>query len=295
MPAWRVIAGVFKPRIALEIALAALAGVAMAGGNGLTGANLLAFTLAVFVAAGAAGALNQFAERDLDASMLRTRERPFVTGALIADRLWLAVIVLLMAAAFGLAGLAANWLSATYVLLGALTYGVVYTYWLKRRTWLNIVIGGLAGSFAVLAGASAVAPAPGPAAWVLAVVLFLWTPPHFWSLAMYYRDDYAAARVPMLPVVHGDRVAAWAILAHTAVLVPLSLLPLAYGAGITYTVCATAGGLLFLQRSVALAREPTRRNALRNFLASLLQLGLLLLGAIADGALAGHVLASTLR
>jgi protoheme IX farnesyltransferase len=291
-PAWRVVAGVFKPRIALEIMLSALAGLALAEAGGLPLPQLLAFALAVFAAAGAAGAVNQFAERDLDAAMGRTRNRPFVTGALAAGWHWPLAIALLLAAATALCAFATNGFAALFVLLGALTYGVVYTLWLKRRTCLNIVIGGLAGSFAVLAGAFAVNPAPGPAALLFALVMFLWTPPHFWSLAMYYREDYAAAGVPMLPVVHGDRVASRAILAHTLVLVPLSLVPLAYGCGWIYGVGAVAGGAFFVQRSVVLAREPTTRNAIRNFLASLLQLGLLLLGAIADGALRGHVLAN---
>jgi protoheme IX farnesyltransferase len=186
-----------------------------------------------------------------------------------------------------MAGWATNWLAATYVFLGAFTYGVVYTLWLKRRTWLNIVIGGLAGSFAVLAGAAAIDPMPGPAAWTFAVVLFLWTPPHFWSLSMYYRQDYADAGVPMLPVVFGDRVAAQAIFWHTVPLVLLSLLPLAFGAGWLYGVCAIVGGGYFIKRAYLLAHSQTPSNAIRSFLASLLQLGLLLVGAIVEGAIRG--------
>jgi protoheme IX farnesyltransferase len=161
--------------------------------------------------------------------------------------------------------------------------------WLKRRTWLNIVVGGLAGSFAVLAGAAAVNPDLGPAAWTFAVVLFLWTPPHFWSLAMYYRQDYADAGVPMLPVVYGDRVAARVILAHTVPMVLLALLPVAWGAGNFYLACAASGGTYFVYRSALLVHAPTQKNAIRNFLASLLQLSLLLVGAIVDGALSGRL------
>jgi protoheme IX farnesyltransferase len=160
---------------------------------------------------------------------------------------------------------------------------------LKRRTWLNIVVGGLAGSFAVLAGAAAIDPTPGPAAWTFAVVLFLWTPPHFWSLATYYRQDYADAGVPMLPVVHGDRVAALAILGHTIPLVLLSLLPIAWGAGWIYAACALAGGGYFIRRAFLLVREQTPSNAIRSFLASLLQLGLLLAGTIIEGAVRGSL------
>jgi protoheme IX farnesyltransferase len=287
--AWRVAFEVFKPRIALEIMLAGVAGVAITGGPGLDWGALLVLAGAIFVAAGAAGALNHLAERDLDARMSRTRSRPFVTGALSGGARWYLAVAALLVLAVSAAGLATNWLAAAYVFLGAFTYGVVYTLWLKRRTWLNIVIGGLAGSFAVLAGAAAVDPAPGPAAWTFAVVLFLWTPPHFWSLATYYRQDYADAGVPMLPVVHGDRVAARAIFAHTIPLVVLSLLPVVWGAGPIYLACAASGGAYFIWRAYLLSRSQTPGNAIRSFLASLLQLGLLLLGAIVEGAIRGSL------
>jgi protoheme IX farnesyltransferase len=286
---WRSAVEVFKPRIALEIMFAGIAGVTMAQGSGLSLGQLAVLAAAVFLAASSAGALNHLAERDLDARMSRTRGRPFVTGALAGGARWLAVIAVLLALAVVSAGLATNWLAATFVFLGAFTYGVVYTVWLKRRTWLNIVVGGLAGSFAVLAGAAAVSPDLGPAAWTFAVVLFLWTPPHFWSLAMYYRQDYADAGVPMLPVVFGDRIAARVILLHTVPLVLLALLPVALGAGKVYLACAVTGGVYFLYRSAVLVREPSQQNAIRNFLASLLQLSLLLVGAIVDGALAGSL------
>ena len=287
--AWRGVLEIFKPRIALEIMLAGVAGVAISGGRGLAWWQLLALALAIFVAAGAAGALNHLAERDLDARMSRTRSRPFVTGALVGTGSWYALVAGLLMFAVVTAGLATNWLAAAYVFLGAFTYGVVYTLWLKRRTWLNIVVGGLAGSFAVLAGAAAIDPTPGPAAWTFAVVLFLWTPPHFWSLATYYRQDYADAGVPMLPVVHGDRVAAMAILGHTIPLVLLSLLPIAWGAGWIYAVCALVGGGYFIRRAFLLVREQTSSNAIRSFLASLLQLGLLLAGTIIEGAVRGSL------
>lgn len=287
--AWRSAVEVFKPRIGLEIMLAGVAGVVMAGGQGLGWRELLSLATAIFLAACAAGALNHLAERDLDARMSRTRSRPFVTGSLAGGTAWYLFVAALLVFAVVLAGLATNWLAAAYVFLGAFTYGVVYTMWLKRRTWVNIVIGGLAGSFAVLAGAAAIDPLPGPAAWTFAVVLFLWTPPHFWSLAMYYRQDYEDAGVPMLPVVFGDRVAAQAIFWHTLPLVGLSLLPLAWGAGWLYGACAAAGGAYFIKRAYLLAHSQTPSNAIRSFLASLLQLGLLLVGAIVEGAIQGSL------
>ncbi len=286
---WRNALEIFKPRIGFEIMLAGVAGVAMAGGRGLGWRELCALAAAIFVAAGAAGALNHLAERDLDARMSRTKSRPFVTGTLGGGLRWYLLVAALLVLAVVTAGWATNWLAAAYVFLGAFTYGVVYTLWLKRRTWINIIVGGLAGSFAVLAGAAAIDPAPGPAAWIFAVVLFLWTPPHFWSLSMYYRQDYADAGVPMLPVVFGDRIAARAIFWHTVPLVLCSLLPLAFGAGWLYGLCAIAGGGYFIKRAYLLMHSQTPSNAIRSFLASLLQLGLLLVGAIVEGAARGHL------
>jgi protoheme IX farnesyltransferase len=162
---------------------------------------------------------------------------------------------------------------------------VAYTVWLKRRTWLNIVIGGLAGSFAVLAGAAAVDPALGAVPLILALVLFLWTPPHFWSLAIAYRKDYEAARVPMLPVVIGDARGAQVILLHTMLLVTASLVPAFLGMGRVYLAGAAAGGAWFLITSWRLVRHPGPRAAMTNFHASLGQLSLLLIAAIADAVL----------
>jgi protoheme IX farnesyltransferase len=275
----------FKIRIGAAIAVAAAAGLAVERGNTPSAGSALALVLAVLVASAAAGAFNQYVERDLDARMKRTRNRPFVTGALKHGPFWLWIIGAMLFASVLAAAIAANALAAIYVFLGAFTYGVVYTVWLKRRTWWNIVIGGLAGSFAVLAGAAAVSPAPGPEALALAVVLFLWTPPHFWSLAVACREDYAAAGVPMLPVVVGDAHAARAIFASAALLVAASLAPFLFDLGVLYFAAALAGGLFFLLRCRALVLRPGRETARAAFLASLVQLSAVLLGAMADVAL----------
>jgi protoheme IX farnesyltransferase len=219
--------------------------------------------------------------------MRRTRNRPFVTGRFRAGGWWLAGLAALLLFAVAAAALAINVAAALYVFLGAFVYGIVYTVWLKRRTWLNIVIGGLSGSCAVLAGAAAVDPGLAAAPILLAVVLFLWTPPHFWSLAFAYREDYAAAGVPMLPVVMGEARAAWVILGHTVALVAVSLLPAAFGLGWIYLLGAAAGGALFVVTSLRLALEPDRRTAMTNFFASLVQLSLLLAAAMLDAWLLG--------
>ena len=282
----RLFFDLFKLRIGLVIGFTAVAGLAVTPGPAMSGGQVLLLALAVTLASAAAGAFNQYYERDLDARMRRTSRRAFVTGRLPASGAWLAAIVAVGAAGVLLAAVAFNLAAAAYTLLGAYTYGVVYTVWLKRRTWWNIVVGGLAGSFAVMAGAAAVAPdALEPLPIALAVVLFLWTPPHFWSLAIAFRDDYAAARVPMLPVVVGDARAARAVHASAVLLVTSSLVPALLGLGAIYLVAAVAGGALLLAKTYALALDPTRRRAMASFHASLIQLTVLLVAAIADAAL----------
>ena len=278
----RQVGSLFKLRIGVAIMFSAMAGLAVTPGAAPPAWQVVVLALAVLLSAASAGAFNQFVERDLDARMARTRSRPFVTGRFRPGPAWLALIGALLLVAVGAAAWALNVAVALHVFLGAFVYGVVYTVWLKNRTWWNIVWGGLAGSFAVLAGASAVDPGLSPIPVLLAVVLFLWTPPHFWSLAMALKDDYAAAGVPMLPVVKGDAVAARAILGHTLALVTLSLVPAALGLGWIYLLGAATGGALFVARSVALVRAPGRAAAMANFKASLMQLGLLQTAAILD-------------
>ena len=269
----KLLFSVFKLRIGVAIMLCALAGIAVAPGDAPVAWQTILLAAAVLLSSASAGAFNQFIERDLDARMRRTRNRPFVTGRLAADGRWLAAIVLLLGVAVMAAAVGVNPLAALYVFLGAFTYGVVYTVWLKRRTWLNIVLGGLA---------AAVQPDLAAAPVILAVVLFLWTPPHFWSLAFVFQKDYAAAGVPMLPNVVSDATAARVILAHTLALVALSLLPAAYGMGWIYLAGAAVGGALFVRASVRLVRRPNPASAMANFHASLLQLGLLLIAAVVD-------------
>ena len=281
----RDILNLFKLRIGVAIALAAAAGLSVESGTAIGFAEKIVLVLAVLFASAAAGAFNQYVERDLDARMGRTRNRPFVTGRLRHGPAWLWLIGVMLAGAVAAAAVATNFLAGLYVFLGAFTYGVVYTVWLKRRTWWNIVVGGLAGSFAVLAGAAAVSTSPGPEALALAVVLFLWTPPHFWSLAIACRADYEAAGVPMLPVVVGDTRAARAIFASAILLVAASLVPFLYSMSIIYLASAAAGGAFFLLRCRALVRRPGRETARAAFLASLVQLGAVLAGAMLDAVL----------
>jgi protoheme IX farnesyltransferase len=283
---WRLVASVFKLRIGLLIMLTAVAGLAIVpGGSSVTALQALVLALSVFVASASAGAFNQFVEADSDRLMPRTRTRAFASGALPRSAGWLGVIVGLLIVAVAAAAWWVNAVAAAFVLLGALTYAVVYTLGLKRRTAWNIVVGGLAGSFAVLAGAAAVNPQLGPQALLLALVLFLWTPPHFWSLAIANEAQYAAAGVPMLPVVVGPARAARIVHANTVALVAASLLPLAFGAGWAYGVGAVLGGAYFLRKTHALARAPQRSTAMASFFASMLQLSALIAGVLIDAAL----------
>ena len=273
-----------KLRIGFAIAASALAGIAVASGPALRWWQPIGLALSVLGASGAAGAFNHYYERDLDRLMRRTCNRPFASGAFTASPWWPVAFLALLAISLGLASLSAGHVAAAYVFLGAFTYGVIYTVWLKRRSTWNIVVGGLAGSFAVLAGAAAVDPAPQVVPTVLALVLFLWTPPHFWSLAAAKGQDYAKAGIPMLPVVAPARAWTLAVLAHAIALFVISLVPLWFGEGPIYGIGAGLGGGYFVWKSVVLYREPTKANAMANFLASLSQLALLVTGALLDSA-----------
>jgi len=276
-----------KVRLGFLIMACALAGVAVSPGHALTPWQVFVLGIATLVASSVAGAFNQLYERDLDARMKRTRKRAFVTGKLNASSYWLSALAGLLLAAVIVAAVATNVEAAAYIFLGAFTYGVVYTVWLKTRTWMNIVIGGLAGSFAVMAGAAATGATLAPAPVILAVVLFLWTPPHFWALAFACKDDYRAAGVPMLPVIVSERLSTGTILAHAVVLVALSLLPVFFGMGWIYFVGALSGGLYFIWASLKLFMAPGVSQAWRTFAASIVQLGLLLTAAILDNVLLG--------
>ncbi|MCK4834088.1 MAG: protoheme IX farnesyltransferase, partial [Gammaproteobacteria bacterium] len=214
--------------------------------------------------------------------MQRTKDRPFVTGSFTKSPLWIFFILALLIVGVGSAVLFLNNAAALYIFLGAFFYGIIYTVLLKRRTWMNIVIGGAAGSFAVLAGAAAVDPELSPIPVLLALVLFFWTPSHFWSLAIAKHQDYAKAGVPMLPVVIGDKRTAVVVLGNTLILVGVSIMPFFYGMSWLYLAGAVSGGSYFIYHNVKMIAEPTAKVAMKSFFASLVQLVLLLIGAVLD-------------
>lgn len=281
------LSNLFKFRIGVVMAITAVVTLLVTPGQAVPAWQVLVLAITVLLAASSAGAFNQYYEIDIDARMRRTVDRPFVTGAFAHSRWWLLVIAAMLLAGVGAAGWLLNGMAALYIFLGAFFYAVVYTVWLKRRTPMNIVIGGASGSFAVLAGAAVVDPALGPVPVILAIVLFLWTPPHFWSLAIAKHKDYAAVGVPMLPVMVGNAIAARAVLGNTLLLAGMSVLPFFFGLGWFYLFGALAGGGYFVYRSLLLVWNPSPANGMRAFFASLVQLLTLLVFAVLDARLSG--------
>jgi protoheme IX farnesyltransferase len=277
-----------KLRVGTFIGMAAVLGYLATAPAGLSLPSLGLLFAVTVMAAGGAGALNHFLDRDLDARMPRTARRPLPSGAIRHGWHVVALGLGLVALAVSVALWRLNRLVALHIFLGAFTYVVIYTIWLKRRSWLNVVVGGLAGSFAVLAGGALARPELCLPPVLFAAVLFFWSPSHFWSLAIAYKSDYAGARIPMLPAVKGEASTARGILGHTAGLLIASVLPFWLGMlGWPYLVVGVlAGGGLLLGRNLALLRRPTdRRLALANFHASNLYLLLLFVAVALDAGL----------
>lgn len=217
------------------------------------------------LAAGGANATNMYIDRDIDAVMKRTQNRPLVTG-IIQPRRALVFALALEVVAFVVLWAGANLLSAVLAVGSAAFYIGIYTIWLKRTSRQNIVIGGAAGAGPVLVGWAAVTGGLGWAPVVLFIVMFLWTPPHFWALAIKYADDYRAAGVPMLPTVVPLRQAAYQMIGYTVVMVAFTivLIPVA-DLGWIYAVAAVVLGLAFVAGTVLLARRPTPAMSMRVF------------------------------
>ena len=251
-----------KPRIMMLILITAYGAMAFAA-DGLPSARLTVLTLfGLGLSSGGASALNHVIDRDLDARMRRTAGRPVASGRVSVDAATGFGIGLIVASTAVLAAYV-NVLTAALALSGALFYVIVYTVWLKRRTPQNIVIGGAAGAVPPLVGWAAVTGHVGLAALFMFALVFYWTPPHFWALAILAKDDYAAAGVPMLPVVRGDHETARQILLYTVLLVGLSVLPfLSQTFGLVYLVSAVVLGGWFLRAGgAAAARHQPRERA----------------------------------
>jgi protoheme IX farnesyltransferase len=258
----------FKLRIVFLLVVAATGGAFLAVGGWPGWEALLLTWVTGSLAAAGASSLNQYLERHSDGAMGRTEKRPLVTGDITHPN-FVPIIGISLILLPSLAVLPFNPALAFFLLFGAFIYVVIYTIWLKQRTVLNIVIGGAAGSAAVLSGGAAAGTWHEPGVLVLSLILFLWTPFHFWSLAILYRDDYQRADVPMLPVKMLPRQAAVWVMTHT--------LPTAV-AGLLLVLLPSLGWLYFvpmllvtvelLRRNIQLIRNPSRRQALAMFLAS---------------------------
>ncbi len=241
--------------------------------------------LCIAVGAGAAGAINMWYDRDIDALMARTRGRPIPAGR-IEPGAALGFGVSLALAAVLMMGLAVNLAAAGLLALTVAFYVLVYTVWLKRRTPQNIVIGGAAGALPPVIGWAAVTGDVSLAGLVLFAIVFMWTPPHFWALALYRSDDYAKAGVPMLPVVSGAAETKRQILFYTLALFPLALAPTALGfAGPLYGAGAALLGALFVVSALKVRRDATERSARRMFGYSIVYLFLIFALLVADKAL----------
>ena len=271
-----------KLRIGFMIALSGVMGyVAMS--HNIRAVEIAVLVLAMVLASASASVVNHVWDRDIDGLMERTQRRPFVTGVITDPTYALLMAGSLLVAAVVIALAMFNATVAVHLFLGAFFYGVVYTIWLKRRTWLNIVIGGAAGSFAVLAGGAVVNPDNWLLPLMLAVVLFLWTPSHFWSLAILLKDDYARAKLPMLPVLVGEANTAKAVLFNSVLLVSAAAVPWVTGElGMIYAVGSSLLGAALLWANWRMVKDPSRIWARRNFLGSMKYLAGLFLAVLAD-------------
>lgn len=291
--AFKIASSLFKMRVVSLLLGASLAG-AFLGERGVPSIQSLAAVMVTgMLAAGGASAINQYLERDTDPQMARTKRRPLATGQIHHPKFVLGLaLAMILVAVFSV--LSTNPAMALYLSLGALIYVGVYTIWLKPRSVVNIVIGGAAGSCAVMTGGAAVGAASDPAVIVLALLVFLWTPAHFWALAMMYKDDYAAAHVPMLPVRSSAGSTAWWILLHTAstslAALTLAVIP---AMGLIYAVPTAIMTGIFVLGSIYLLRTPDRTHAIRLFITSNIFLALVLLAIIV--AASGNQLLNYLR
>jgi protoheme IX farnesyltransferase len=285
-----------KPRVVLLMLLCALVGMFLAV-PGMVPVDVLVFGLVgIALVAGSAAVVNHIADAQIDARMARTQARPVATG-----RVGL-LQGLLFSAVLGVSGMVVlyflvNPLTAWLNLASWIGYGLIYTLYLKRATPQNIVIGGLFGAAPPLFGWAAVSNSVEPGALLLVLIIFAWTPPHFWALALDRKEEYASVDVPMLPVTHGERYTRLHILYYTLILVAVSLLPFVIGmSGWLYLAGATALGGGFIYWAVVLLRNRNPRAPLETFRYSIVYLGLLFVALLADHyVFADHLVGSSLQ
>jgi heme o synthase len=272
-----------KPKVQSLLIFTTITTMYVAGDPSL---GLVALTcLGGALSAGGAGAINHALDRDIDSRMKRTANRPVASGR-VSVRAAIVYGTLLGCASFALLSLTVNPLAAVLAMSGLLGYVLVYTLWLKRRTPQNIVVGGAAGAVPPLVAWAAVTGGLAGTPLYLFAIVFFWTPPHFWSLSLLMKDEYARAGVPMLPVVRGEDETRRQILLYAVLLYAVSQLPFCAGAfGATYLVCSVVLGAAFIAGAYRLLRRPERRTALRLYLFSLAYLALLFGAMVADARL----------
>jgi len=281
-PVWRDLLEMCKPRVVLLMLLCAVVGMFLAT-PGWVPLDVLVFgTLGIAFVAGSAAAVNHLADSEIDARMARTQNRPVATGRVGM------IQGVLFAAVLGIAGMwilytRVNPLTAWLNLASWVGYGLIYTLFLKRATPQNIVIGGLFGAAPPLFGWAAVSDSVEPGALLLVLIIFAWTPPHFWALALDRKDEYRDANVPMLPVTHGEAYTRWHIFFYTLILFAVSLLPFAIGmSGLIYLVSAAALGIGFVYWAVAVLRNRDPRAPIETFRYSIVYLAALFAALLID-------------
>jgi protoheme IX farnesyltransferase len=260
---FKEIAEVSKPRIIVLLVITAVTSMYAASklvGPELDNIGLLHIIIAGALASAGSSALNHYYDRDIDPKMTRTSQRPIPSGRISASAVLIYGLVLsCISVIYGYFAL--NPVSAFFIALGIFSYVIIYTAWLKRRNSSNIVIGGIAGSAAAWAGWSAATGSMDLLGFLIGFLVFVWTPSHFWCLAMKIKDEYAQAKVPMLPVVIGMQRTSKYILANTLILLPYSLMISAFGMGLVYTIIAAASGGLMLAYHFKLTKNPTSEFA----------------------------------
>jgi len=261
-----------KPRVVALIVFTAIIGMFLAVPGAPPLRESLAGFIGIWLAAASAAAVNHLIDQRIDRVMLRTAHRPLATGALAPAQV-LAFAVALGALSMAILIAFVNALTAALTFASMIGYAIVYTAWLKRATPQNIVIGGVAGAAPPLLGWAAVTDHVHPYALLLVLIIFVWTPPHFWALAIFRRDDYSRAQVPMLPVTHGVEYTRWHVLLYTVLLVIATVLPYLTGmSGLFYLGGALVLGAGFLYYAVALLNPPNERFAMRVFNYSIIYL-----------------------
>ena len=275
-----------KPRVMSLVVFTALVGMLVAPGgiNPLVGLIAIA---CIAIGAGASGALNMWYDADIDAIMSRTLNRPIPAGRMTPGEA-LAFGLVLSVFSVTLLGLATNWVAGGFLAFTIFFYAVIYTMWLKRSTPQNIVIGGAAGAFPPMIGWAAVTGDISLPSIVLFLIIFLWTPPHFWALALYKQGDYGAAGIPMLPNVAGEKATKVQILAYSVILVATSLIPSMIGmSGWLYTLVAVVTGASFLYLAVRLYRA--QATSMKRIARSLFTYSLSYLAVIFFALMTDHV------